>query len=81
MGSFSYTSGNGTPHFSAQARKRKKNPPRINFLYFRKRKHQKTSYIFSKESCSYVSGKRNPDKIPYISGSNFQNSKNEKGHS
>ena len=34
----SYISGSGTLHFSAQARKNKKNPPRENFLYFRKRK-------------------------------------------
>ena len=25
-------------------------------------------YIFSKESFSYISGKGNPEKVPYISG-------------
>ena len=29
---------------------------------------QKISYIFSKESCSYISGNENPEKIFFISG-------------
>ena len=36
--SFSYISGNRTLHFLAQARKMKNNPPRENFLYFKKQK-------------------------------------------
>ena len=39
--SFSYISGNGTLHFSTQARKIKNNPPSENFLQFRKRKPPK----------------------------------------
>ena len=35
----------------------KKNPPRENFL---------CSNIFSKESCSYISGNGNPEKVSYI---------------
>ena len=41
--------------------------PEKNFLYFRK--GEKLLIFFSKESCSYVSGKRNPPKKKfYISG-------------
>ena len=43
--SFSYISGNKTLHFSTQAEKIFKKPLE-NFLYFRKRKTKKTSYIF-----------------------------------
>ena len=50
-------------------------------------KIKKTSYIFSKESFSYISEEGNPEKIPYISGNGtflysgkqkFSGSKNEK---
>ena len=36
------------------------------------------SYIFSKQGSSYISGNRNPEKIPYISGNRFPSSKNKK---
>ena len=36
--------------------------PRENFLYFRKRRLSKISYIFSKESFSYTSRNENPEK-------------------
>ena len=36
----------GTLHFSAQARKIKNNPPRENFLYFRKQKPWKNLFHF-----------------------------------
>ena len=39
----------------------KKNPPQEHFLYFRKRKPQQISYIFSKESCSYILENRNTE--------------------
>ena len=42
--------------------KNKGNPPRENFLYLKKQKPQEISYIFSKESCSYFSGNRDPEK-------------------
>ena len=38
------------------------------FSYFRKQKPEKISYIFSKESCSYISRNRNPENISYVSG-------------
>ena len=41
--------------------KNKKNPHRENFLYFRKRKPRKSFIFSSKESCSCVSGKGNPE--------------------
>ena len=57
-------------------------PPRENFLYFRNGNPEKTFYIFSRESFSYISEKGNPKKIYileetetlntfYISESNF----------
>ena len=63
-------------HFSAQARKIKKsNPKKIPYISGNgtfqsaptKRKPRKNSYIFSKESTSYVSRNGNLKKIPYIS--------------
>ena len=42
--------------FSPSSKNKIKNPPR------------KISYIFSKESCSYISGNENPEKIFFISG-------------
>ena len=65
--------------------KNKNNPPRENFLSFRKRKPLEFSY-FLKKICSYISetfyilGNRDPEKTSYISGSNFQSSKNDKKH-
>ena len=65
--------------------KNKNNPPRENFLSFRKRKPLEFSY-FLKKSCSYILetfyilGNRDPEKTSYISGSNFQSSKNDKKH-
>ena len=52
--------------------------PEKNFLYFRK--GEKLLIFFSKESCSYVSGKRNPPKKKnlYFRKQNFPSSKNEK---
>ena len=59
-------------------------PPKNIYIYFF------IFYIFSKESFSYLSRNENheetsytsgigkPEKIPYISGSNFPNSKNKK---
>ena len=45
-------------HFSVQAQKIKKNPPRENFLYFRKRKPRKKlpyiSYVFSPKLKKFV---------------------------
>ena len=41
--------------------KNEKSPSRENFLYFRKQKPQKISYVFSKENCSYISGNGSPD--------------------
>ena len=38
------------------------------FLYFRKWKPPKFSYIFLKKCFSYISGSGNLKKIPYISG-------------
>ena len=46
--SFSFISGNGTLHFSAQALKIKKNPPRENFSRFKKQKRQKNFLCFLK---------------------------------
>ena len=61
-----YTSENGSHKellvflemelFSPSSKNKIKNPPR------------KISYIFSKESCSYISGNENPEKIFFISG-------------
>ena len=42
--------------FSPSSKNKIKNPTR------------KISYIFSKESCSYISGNENPEKIFFISG-------------
>ena len=83
----SYISGNETQHLSAQAKKIKQSTPR-QFL-IRQSLFEKTSYIFSKGSFFYISGngnlknslyfrKRTTEKTSYISGSNFQSSKNEK---
>ena len=83
----SYISGNETQHLSAQAKKYKQSTPR-QFL-IRQSLFEKTSYIFSKGSFFYISGngnlknslyfrKRTTEKTSYISGSNFQSSKNEK---
>ena len=38
-------------------------PPREKFLYFRNGNPEKTFYIFSKESFSYILEKGNPKKI------------------
>ena len=41
--------------------KNKRNPPRENFLYFRKRKPRKISCVFLKECFCYISGNGNPE--------------------
>ena len=47
--------------------KNKRNPPRKILLIFQEMETlKKNSYIYPKESCSCVSGKRNPENIPYI---------------
>ena len=47
-------------------------PPRENFLYFRKQKPDKFSYIFWKESFSYISGNGNLGKsLLYSRKQNF----------
>ena len=56
--SCSYISRNGTLCFSPEAQKNKRNPPKENFLYFRKQKPRKFFYIFLKESLSYISGNK-----------------------
>ena len=51
-------------------------PPQENFLYFRKWKHQKFSYIFSKENFSYFLAMETSKKflifqemeLPYVLG-------------
>ena len=70
--------------------KKLKNTPQEKFLYFRKQKPQKTGYIFSKNAVLiflktgtqrkslYFRKRKLPKKSSYISGSNFQSSKNEK---
>ena len=47
--------------FQSMIEKLKKNPPRENFLYFRKRKPRKSVYIFSKESFFYILGNGNAE--------------------
>ena len=42
--------------------------PWENFLYCKKRTPEKFSYIFLKESYSYISGNGNTEKITYFSG-------------
>ena len=56
------------PALFTPSSKNKRNPPQENFLYFRKRKPRKISYIFSKESCSYVSGNGCLDEFTYFNG-------------
>ena len=67
--------------FSPRSRN-KKHPPWENFLYFRKRKPRKNFWHFVKKSCSYVSGKQKPEKIPYTSGNRtFRARKVKRTHS
>ena len=67
--------------FSPRSRN-KTHPPWENFLYFRKRKPRKNFWHFVKKSCSYVSGKRKPEKIPYTSGNRtFRARKVKRTHS
>ena len=61
-------------HFSAQARKIKINPPQEKFLYFTKMELsdsniKKNSYVFSKESFSYLAG--NAEKETLFRRRNF----------
>ena len=51
-------SGNETLHFSVKAQKIKKPTPRKIYYISGKRSLEKTSYIFSKESFSYISRKK-----------------------
>ena len=61
-----YISGNGDLDFSAQARNIKK-PTWRKFLILQGNKSpEKTSYIFSKESCSYIFGNGNLKKLFYF---------------
>ena len=47
--------------------KNERNPPRKILLIFQEMETlKKDSYIYPTESCSCVSGKRNPENIPYI---------------
>ena len=65
----SYISGNETLHFLAQAWKMSKNLPQEDFLYFRKHKPRKTSYIFLKESFFYILRNwSSKTELSYISG-------------
>ena len=63
----SYISRNEILHFFAQGPKKiNKNPPRENFLYFRKRNLKKNYYILSRESCSCIpifQETKNPKKL------------------
>ena len=48
---FSYISGNGTLHFSPQARKIKEiHPEKISYIFFRNGNPEKTSCIFSEKA-------------------------------
>ena len=48
------------------------------FLVFRETKTPKFFFIYQEKELSCISGNRNPEKNPYISGSNFPSSKNKK---
>ena len=52
----------------SKLKKLKKKSILRKFLMLQERKTPPKTYIFSKESCSYISGNRNPEKILYISG-------------
>ena len=59
--SFSYIFSNEGLLFFTPNSKNKRNPPRENFLYFRKRKPRKISCVFLKECFCYISGNGNPE--------------------
>ena len=63
---FSYTPGNGKfEKYSLYLRKRKPKLKR-NYYTSRNKDREKISNIFSKESCSYISGNVKSEKISYI---------------
>ena len=64
---FSYISRNKTLHLSAQAQKTKNHPKKI-FYTSGNGSPKNTSYIFSKESFSYILENRNPRKLLIFQG-------------
>ena len=54
--------------FQPKLEKIKKIDPEKIFYILGNGNPEKTSYIFSKESCFYIPGNRNPEIILYVSG-------------
>ena len=81
--SFSYIFSNEGLLFFTPNSKNKRNPPRENFLYFRKQKSRKISCVFLEESFSYISrnGKSETETLKMLlvfQGGNLQSLKNKK---
>lgn len=55
-------------HFSTQAQKLKKSTRRKFLMFQGIEATKKTFYMFSRESFSYISRNRNPEKILYVLG-------------
>ena len=71
------------PALFTPSSKNKRNPPRENFLYFRKQKSRKISCVFLEESFSYISrnGKSETETLKMLlvfQGGNLQSLKNKK---